>query len=156
MPFVTYNVDIGPAVKGLTTFAAILQDRLDDAAEQTAKESLFRIQVGMYWTNRSGKTAASFKSTRVKSGHWRVQSKNKIATFLDKGTVAHVIEARKAGALRFVVNGSVRFAKRVFHPGTKPLRYEEGEATLSEPVLAARADKAAMIAADLSGLLWRS
>lgn len=39
------------------------------------------------------------------------------------GTRAHVIEPNRARALRFVVNGQVVFAKRVYHPGTRPDPY---------------------------------
>lgn len=39
------------------------------------------------------------------------------------GTRAHVIRPRRAKVLRFVQNGRVRYAHRVWHPGTRPNRY---------------------------------
>lgn len=40
------------------------------------------------------------------------------AVFVHQGTKAHVIEPRKAKALRFEQDGAIRFAQRVQHPGT--------------------------------------
>lgn len=42
--------------------------------------------------------------------------------FVEKGTDAHVIEAKRAKALRF---GDGRFAKRVNHPGSRPYPFLE-------------------------------
>lgn len=39
------------------------------------------------------------------------------------GTRPHVIRPRTASTLRFTQNGRIRYAKRVFHPGTKPNFY---------------------------------
>lgn len=52
-----------------------------------------------------------------------VGSDNRIALLHHTGSRAHPIVARRAPVLRFVQNGRVRYAKRVFHPGTKPNRY---------------------------------
>ena len=43
--------------------------------------------------------------------------------FVHEGTKAHPIVARRAKALRFVMNGRVVYAKSVQHPGTKPNRF---------------------------------
>ena len=40
------------------------------------------------------------------------------AKLLQNGTKPHVIEAKRAGMLRFMVNGQVLFRRRVNHPGT--------------------------------------
>lgn len=54
------------------------------------------------------------------------------AMFVHEGTRPHLIVARRAKALRFVMNGQVVFAKSVNHPGTKRnpfmLRALNGEA----------------------------
>ena len=46
------------------------------------------------------------------------------AHFPARGTRPHVILPRRARALRFVVDGEVVFARRVFHPGVKPNPYD--------------------------------
>lgn len=51
------------------------------------------------------------------------------AEAVSKGTMPHVIEARRGGSLRFSAGGSVVFRKRVNHPGTKPNPFmQDGEA----------------------------
>lgn len=50
-------------------------------------------------------------------------SNNKIAYLHHQGSRAHVIRPRTAKSLRFVQNGRVRYAQRVYHPGTRPNRY---------------------------------
>lgn len=50
-------------------------------------------------------------------------SANRIAYLHHKGTRPHAITPRRAKVLRFVQNGRVRYARRVYHPGTKPNKY---------------------------------
>lgn len=50
-------------------------------------------------------------------------SDNEIALLHHNGSRAHEIRPRRAKVLRFVQNGRVRYAHRVWHPGTKPNRY---------------------------------
>jgi hypothetical protein len=44
----------------------------------------------------------------------------KLAKWIIGGTRPHIIRAKRANALRFMVRGKVRFAKFVHHPGTSP------------------------------------
>ena len=53
----------------------------------------------------------------------RVGSLNKIALMHHEGTKPHEITPKRAKVLRFNQNGVVRYAVRVWHPGTKPNRY---------------------------------
>jgi len=53
----------------------------------------------------------------------KVGSDHKLALMHHNGTRAHVIRPRRARALRFVHNGRIVYARRVWHPGTKPNRY---------------------------------
>lgn len=50
-------------------------------------------------------------------------SNNPIALLHHNGSRAHAIRPRRAKVLRFVQNGRVRYAQRVWHPGTRPNRY---------------------------------
>lgn len=90
--------DVGPA------FAS---DWADDAAKrirQTAPDA-----------RRSESTRFTTKATRTRAGvygaFWWI--------FVDRGTKAHDIVARKAGALMFQVEGKTIFAKKVRHPRTR-------------------------------------
>jgi hypothetical protein len=45
--------------------------------------------------------------------------------FVNDGTAPHVIEATRAKALRFVMNGNVMFRKKVNHPGIRARHFME-------------------------------
>lgn len=45
------------------------------------------------------------------------------AQIVTSGSRPHIIQARTAKALRFVVGGQVVYARRVHHPGTRPNPY---------------------------------
>lgn len=51
------------------------------------------------------------------------------AQFIENGTKPHIIAARNAQTLRFVVNGSVIFRRTVHHPGTsgRPFMHQARE-----------------------------
>ena len=54
----------------------------------------------------------------------RNEGREEIVEYLEFGTRPHVIEPRDpGGVLAFEVGGETVFAKKVFHPGTKPLGF---------------------------------
>lgn len=56
---------------------------------------------------------------------WEISpdGKEKEVTFLEFGAKRHIIVPKEKGALRFEIDGEVVFAKKVSHPGTKPLGF---------------------------------
>lgn len=106
--------------------------KADKILQQAGQGSLQRIKSGIYWTNRTGKTAASFVLSRVKVGHWVLRSSNKVARYLESGTKAHTIRPKSKSVLRFQSGGGLVFAKKVNHPGTKPIGYVAKEEDLIE------------------------
>lgn len=82
---------------------------------------LARRQVGV----DTGRLRSSINSTVNRSGPIvvRVGSNNPIALMHHEGTKAHEIRPRRAKVLRFMQNGVIRYAMRVWHPGTRPNRY---------------------------------
>lgn len=56
------------------------------------------------------------------------------AFFVENGTRAHPIVARRAKVLRFVQNGDTVFRRRVFHPGTKPRPFMQTARDLAVPL----------------------
>lgn len=146
------HVDTSDLTRKLDAFAAVLRDRADDAVEQVARAALFRLLAGRYWTNRTGRTAASFAISRSGPGRWTLASDSKIARYLDSGTRQHVIEPKRKKVLRFVSNGQTVFAKRVLHPGTQAKRYVDLEVAIGESALAPAAEHAADQAVQIAGL----
>jgi hypothetical protein len=78
---------------------------------------------------KTGDTAKSWTIHYHKSGDtvtWEItpDGKEDIVTFLEFGTKPHVIEPKdEDGVLVFEIEGETIFAKKVFHPGTKPLGF---------------------------------
>lgn len=62
------------------------------------------------------------------------------AHFLEWGTSPHIITAKHAKALRFVVGGEVIFRQSVSHPGTKPRPFMREAAQRGEQALDYGAD----------------
>ena len=82
---------------------------------------LARRQVGV----DTGNLRRSINSSVNRTGQIvvRVGSNNPIAYMHHEGTKAHEIRPRRAKVLRFVQHGVVRYAMRVWHPGTAANRY---------------------------------
>lgn len=94
-----------------------LQSRGDDLAQQCAEA------VQPFAPVKTGALRDSLIGTSASTGdglHITVTSGVKEATFVVEGTAPHAIVARESGALRFEVQGgTVVYARRVQHPGTK-------------------------------------
>lgn len=134
-------------------FYSTLVQGAKEAVRTQANEAYQRIAKGSYWTNRSGRTLRSF-SVRASGMAATVESRFKVAHFLNVGTKAHDIRPRKATALRFYwakAGGMVSFSK-VRHPGTKAKRYEHIETALGERDLLAKTDTATDRAIERTGL----
>lgn len=146
------TLDASDLQSKLKALDAAMREGARDATKATAEESRRFIQSGAYWTNRTGKTSASFRVVRFGATGHSVTSNNAIAGYLETGTRPHVISAKPGGTLRFVQNGQVRFAKSVRHPGTKPKHFAEAEDVRTAPILESRALKAAEAAVAKVGL----
>lgn len=140
------------AEKGGLFYSTLVQGA-KEAVRVQANEAYQRIAKGSYWKNRTGRTLRSF-SVRASGMTATVESRDKIAHFLNVGTKAHDIVARRAPALVFYwakAGGVVRF-KKVRHPGTRATRFEHIETAIGEPQLSAKADQAAERAIERTGL----
>lgn len=73
---------------------------------------------------RSGELQAKTRWIPFRGRSIKIQNTAPHNHFVEYGTKPHVIRPRrKGGSLRFVVKGKVVFAKRVNHPGTRPLKF---------------------------------
>lgn len=73
---------------------------------------------------QSLKDATEHKFIRTGSGVVvRIFSTKKTAMILEYGSKPHIIRARRARALRFVVGGKTIFRRWVRHPGTRGYRF---------------------------------
>lgn len=76
------------------------------------------------YTDRSGKLTKSLRATTAESiplgAEAEMVAGEKYASFVEGGTKPHIIEARRAQALRWEDAEGVHFARSVQHPGTSP------------------------------------
>lgn len=145
------TLDTSDLRKALENFFTTLRREASEALGDAAQASLERIASGTYWTQRTGKTARSFKARQRGELAYEVSSNAPVAGFLNAGTKPHVIEAKR-GRLRFVANGQVRFARRVRHPGTRPIGFEAIEAQKGQADAERGLERAAERAVQSSGV----
>lgn len=79
-------------------------------AEETRDLAVRRVRV------RSGDTKRSIRVKNASMKRAAVEAREG-GRFLEAGTQAHEIKARKVRAMRFTANGLPMFAKKVKHPG---------------------------------------
>lgn len=85
---------------------------------QTAARAQVGVKTGRLRTTITSEVTIDARGLLVKIG-----SDHKIARLHHDGSRPHVIVPRRASTLRFVQNGRIRYAQRVFHPGTRPNRF---------------------------------
>lgn len=103
--------------------------RAVDAAMADSKKSAENfVEHKPGFTHRTRKTLekTQTKVIRRRNGRvvvLRVANNTKVARFLEKGTKAHPIKAKRRKSLRWWGFGRVIYRKAVQHPGTKPYRF---------------------------------
>jgi dihydroorotase-like cyclic amidohydrolase len=96
--------------------------------------------------DQSGDLRKTLTSGRKSEWHRFIKAPAKYALFVEEDTKAHRIEAKRARALRFVQAGQVRFARSVWHPGTKGKHFMRDAGQAGEDALQASMRRAAATA----------
>ena len=138
--------------KGGLFYSTLVQGS-KEAVRVQANEAYQRIAKGSYFKTRTGRTLKSFSVTAAGLTS-KVESRDKIAHFMNVGTRPHDIVARRAPMLVFYwakAGGIVRF-KKVRHPGTKPTALVAKETFRGLADLLEKSDTARDKAIDRSGL----
>nr|DAW34586.1 MAG TPA: Minor capsid protein [Caudoviricetes sp.] len=89
------------------------------------------------FVTRSGMTEKSIMS-EVKENQGTVYLGSSTAVFQHEGTKAHLILPRSKKVLRFAINKSFVFSKRVRHPGIKADHFLYTAADVMQPTIEAR------------------
>jgi hypothetical protein len=130
--FTEYRSLVG---RTLDTLERSLNRAVEYAAVEGAEEAR---RVGQY-QDRTGNLrrniVAYFVRNSGRSVTWEILSPQSYSKFVESPTRPHIIRARNAQSLRFVVGGRVVLAKQVSHPGTRgyPFMgpgYQQAERTL--------------------------
>lgn len=120
-------------IDGLHLLEGALYNAGVQAIRGAVKDTEAHAKATTRFQDRTGKTRGSIEGTaNGLEGEVKAAGASK---WIENGTEAHLIERKKAKALRFEVAGSVRFAKRVHHPGTKAQPFMTEARDLGEKVL---------------------
>lgn len=114
--------------------------RLGERFARAATEGLRHVaEVAQSQARNSGKfrnvTGRLYRSiVVVQRSRFRVsvEARAPYAKWVEEGTQPHVIEPVRRKALRFFVNGSLVFARRVNHPGSRPRYFMRDARTFVE------------------------
>lgn len=105
----------------LRRMAAGLGRRTDEAVRGLA--SFFIDEARSRAPVRTGRLRRSIGLRREDSSRYVVEASAPYAGYVEYGSGPHIIEPRRAFLLRFSVDGEIRYAKRVRHPGSSPQPY---------------------------------
>lgn len=138
--------------KGGVFFSTLVQGS-KEALRVQANATYQRIAKGSYFTHRTGGTLRSFQ-VRQSGMSASVESRSKIAHFMNVGTAPHPIVARRVPLLSFFwARMGIHFLGRsVNHPGTKATRFVHVETQLGIQELAVLVERAADRAVSSSGI----
>lgn len=133
----SFNVDSDAALKDLARVQADMLASVRQVLGQLAALAAAHARATTTFKDRTGSLRKSI--VRGEKGTWAqfVKAGGKDAPYaqwIEAGSRAHEIKARRARFLRFEQNGQVVFRKRVFHPGTKPARFMQSARDTAEGV----------------------
>jgi len=111
-----------PLVLKFQEAAERLPANIQEILEETAEDTVEKAKI--LASERLEKPGTYLDSFYISPAPLEVRFGNihRAARFLEYGTQPHIIEPRTRKALRFEVDGTMIFARRVLHPGTEPCR----------------------------------
>lgn len=117
------RVDVAAFIADLKRIERDITAGARQALGQTAALAVEIAKSTTAFKDQTGKLRASIHRGQKSTWHHFVKASTPYAKFVEEGTRPHPIEARRKAALRFVQAGTLRFAKRVQHPGTKATHF---------------------------------
>jgi bacteriophage HK97-gp10 putative tail-component len=153
-----FTMDLGPLSRALRELDQNLDSAMAAALHDTASMVANEARSNHAYTDRTGKLSRSIHAQPVDGTFTGrnltvdVVADTPYARFVEDGTTAHMIVPRKAKALRWYArNGRAVFARKVQHPGTKPVYYLKGALERVFPQAIERSDQALRVAFARSG-----
>jgi Bacteriophage HK97-gp10, putative tail-component len=142
----SFRIDVAAALQGIERLNAEILSVARQSLRQAASHAVTLARQTTTFKDRTGNLRASIRfedrglwDYRAVAGGVGSRATNRkgaqYALFVEEGTRPHAIEARRAKALRFVMNGEIIFRRRVWHPGTKATNFmrdarDEAERTM--------------------------
>ena len=138
-------IQLGQVSKKHREFLHGLHVSVDNTLRLTGEAAQREVKNGTYFKRRTNapgslKDATRFALLKVgRTRRLRVYSAKKTAHFLEWGTRAHEIVARRKKFLRFkTAEGKVVYRRRVWHPGTDQTQFLRTACVLAGDLMSAR------------------
>ena len=129
-----FSMNSADFIKSMMLAAERLQTNTKSAVNRAAANGALYARVTRLYKNRTGALRGSIQNTTTGPYSARTAATAKHAAWIENGTAAHEIKARRKLMLRFEQNGAVRFERRVFHPGTAPRPFMKEARDKVEPL----------------------
>jgi hypothetical protein len=136
---VNATFDTKAARAGLTDAAAAVRQAIALSLREAVRAAEKAARGTVLFRDRTGGTRGSIRGEAFDLRG--VVSAAGATRFLECGTNAHTITARRAKALRFVSNGEVVFRRSVRHPGTRPRPFMREAREIGEVALHYEAER---------------
>ncbi len=130
----TAQIDGAAFLKDLANASAQLPLEAATALRRTAAAAATYAKLSRLYKSHTYGLRASIHSASLSPTHARVSANARYAGYVEEGTRSHFIFPRRKKALRFTQNGAIRFARWVFHPGTKARPFMQEAAKKVEPL----------------------
>lgn len=96
---------------------------VEDAANEARSTHRYKDRTGALTGSIRGFLRAAASPVDGGEALGVLEASARYASYVEEGTTPHVIEARRAKALRWVDSDGVHFAKRVNHPGGRSIPF---------------------------------
>lgn len=123
--------DIGGFVRWLNTAREHVRINAKQTLGQGVALGVAHAKATTKFKDRTGELRKSIDRVPHGEWGWKLRATAKHARYVESGTKAHEIVARRRRALRFIWHGELTFRKRVWHPGTKPTNFMDEAATVA-------------------------
>ncbi len=130
----TVTVNPDPIKAALADMSRELVEASSEAirvALETAKR-FGVLRVSQTTKRRTGRLLDSFQEVQLSATKGKLFNLAPYARYVNDGTPAHMIRAKKARCLRFESGGRIVFRQAVHHPGTKARPFEQPAANAGE------------------------
>ena len=113
-----FKIDASGFLRSLETIERLVLDAARIGVGEAARVAFRSAKDTTLFRDRTGKLRGSLEVVDTGTYSKRLIARAEHGVYVNEGTRPHEIVPRKGKMLRFVVAGSVVFAKKVNHPGT--------------------------------------
>lgn len=127
-------------LKRVEAFAAEIHGGLSGVVAESCEEGAENARTVGKFKDQTGNLRRGIQGRGTGAGEGEIVAPADYASHVESGTKAHEIVATRAPLLRWVSDGAVHYAKRVWHPGTRGTPFMGPAYLKAEALLRAKAE----------------